>query len=299
MQKRIIYDKKEKSRIDCYLAIIYKNKYSRSYLKKLINRGFVFVNEKLILSCNYMLKYTDEIVIKLNNNNLKKNKINFNNIKLEVIYEDNDLIIINKTYGIVVHPSVGHLSDTLLNLLNVYACGKYIPHLVHRLDKDTSGVIIFAKNKKSKEYIVKQFKDRKIKKIYYTVVYGNFLEDKGIIKAPLSRSIHNRKNISVNHFAKKMAITEFEVISKNFEYSVLKVKIITGRTHQIRSHMKYIHHPILGDRQYGWNIKKKINGNYYYRQMLHSYMIEFVHPTTLKTVNFIANIPDDMISLFK
>jgi 23S rRNA pseudouridine1911/1915/1917 synthase len=298
MQKKIIYDKKEKSRIDCYLAIIYKNKHSRSYLKKLINNGSVFVNEKQTLSCNYMLKNTDEIVIK-STNNLKKNKTDFNDIKLEIIYEDNDFIIINKTYGIVVHPSIGHLSDTLLDLLNIYSHGEYIPHLIHRLDKNTSGVIIFAKNKKAKEYISKQFKERKVKKIYYAIVCGNILENRGIIKAPLGRSIHNRKNISVNPFAKKNAITEFEVIDRNFEYSILKVKIITGRTHQIRSHMKYIHHPILGDRQYGWNVKKKINGKYYYRQMLHSYMIEFIHPTTLKLVNFIANIPDDMKNLFK
>jgi 23S rRNA pseudouridine1911/1915/1917 synthase len=298
MQKKIIYNKKEKSRIDCYLAVIYKNKHSRSYLKKLINNGSVFVNEKQTLSCSYMLKNTDEIVVKFRDN-LKKNKTDFNDIKLEIIYEDNDLIIINKTYGIVVHPSIGHSSDTLLDLLNIYSHGKYIPHLIHRLDKNTSGVIIFAKNKKAKEYISKQFKERKVKKIYYAIVCGNILENKGIIKAPLGRSMHNRKNISVNPFAKKSAITEFEVIDKKFEYSILKVKIVTGRTHQIRSHMKYIHHPILGDRQYGWNVKKKINGKYYYRQMLHSYMIEFIHPTTLKLVKFIANIPDDMINLFK
>ncbi len=169
--------------------------------------------------------------------------------------------------------------------------------MVHRLDKDTTGAIIFAKNEKSKVSLSKQFQKRAVKKIYITAVCGIVLEEKGRIEAPLGRSMKNRKIIEVGPLAKKMAVTEFKVLSRNRDLSLLEVHIITGRTHQIRSHMKYIGHPVLGDIDYGGSTS--INNIDFNRQMLHSYRITFTHPSKGKLTEFVADIPNDMKDLFK
>jgi 23S rRNA pseudouridine1911/1915/1917 synthase len=169
--------------------------------------------------------------------------------------------------------------------------------LVHRLDKDTSGIIIFAKNEKAKINISKQLQKRVVKKIYYAAVKGIITENRGIIKAPLGRSPQNRKLMSVNPLAKKTAITEFRVIGRKTDYTLLKVRIITGRTHQIRSHMKYINHPVIGDRQYG-GPETTVGIKKCERQMLHAYNITFTHPSTSKIVKFTAQLPNDMKEIF-
>jgi 23S rRNA pseudouridine1911/1915/1917 synthase len=294
MQEKLHYENFERERVDSYLASIYKD-YSRSYFQKLILGQKVFVNDKLVVS-SYKLKHGDNIVFEF-----EKEKtiiqINPENIKLDIVYEDNDIVIINKQSGIVVHPSYGHASGTLLNALVAHSSGRYIPYLVHRLDKDTSGIIIFAKNEKSKISISKQLQNRAVKKIYYTAVKGIIVENKGCIEAPLGRSPENRKLMSVSSLAKKMAITEFKVISRKEGYSLLKVRIITGRTHQIRSHMKYINHPVVGDFQYGG--PEIIDGKIYKRQMLHAYNVTFTHPRTSKEISFTASLPKDMSEIFE
>ena len=264
MQENLYYQKLDKERVDSYLASAYKD-YSRSYFQKVAREQKIFVNGKPVLP-SYKLKY-------------------------------NDIIIINKQPGIVVHPSYGHTSGTLLNAIVAHSKEKYNPYLVHRLDKDTSGLIVFAKNEKSKISISKQLQNRVVKKIYYAVVKGTIVENRGRIEAPLGRSPQNRKLISVNSLAKKMAITEFKVISRKDGYSLLEVRIITGRTHQIRSHMKYINHPVVGDFQYGG--PDTINGRRYTRQMLHAYNITFTHPRTSKEITFTAPLPKDMSEIFK
>jgi 23S rRNA pseudouridine1911/1915/1917 synthase len=296
MQERITYKKFDRERVDAYLSLIYKN-YSRSYFKKLINREKVFVNNKSVFA-SYRLKYDDIVTFKLEEE-LHPYVIDIESeeIELNIIYEDDDIIIVNKQSGIVVHPSYGHLSGTLLNALMLRSNGKYNLYLVHRLDKDTSGLIIFAKNEKSKISISKQFQKRTVEKIYFTAVKGTIIENKGIIDAPLGRSLQNRKLMSVNSLAKKIAITKFKVIARKDGYTLMEVKIITGRTHQIRSHMKYINHPIIGDRQYGG--PEIVNEQKYERQMLHAYNIVFTHPKTLKIVNFTAELPNDIKELFK
>jgi 23S rRNA pseudouridine1911/1915/1917 synthase len=293
MQKKIIYEKFERERVDSYLASIYKN-YSRSYFQKLTDRQRVFVNDKII-HASRKLKRGDIITVEFEKE--EKLHINPEKIKIDIIYEDDDIVVVNKQPGIVIHPSYGHPSGTLLNALIGHSAGKYNPYLVHRLDKDTSGVIIFAKNEKAKISISKQLQERIVKKIYYATVKGVITENRGIIKAPLGRSPQNRKLVSVNPLAKKMAITEFKVIERKSDYTLLKIRIITGRTHQIRSHMKYINHPVIGDRQYGG--PETIGVKRYERQMLHAHNITFTHPSTSKTVKFTAQLPNDMKEIFK
>ncbi|GHT47414.1 pseudouridine synthase [Endomicrobiia bacterium] len=293
MQEKIIYKKFERERVDLYLASIYKD-YSRSYFQKLTGKQKVFVNGRSVLS-SYKLKHSDTIAFEFEkeaNLSIKPEKI-----KLNIVYEDDDIVIVNKQSGIVVHPSYGHPSGTLLNALMAHSKGKYNPYLVHRLDKDTSGLIIFAKNEKSKISISKQLHKRAIRKMYYAAVKGTIIEHKGRIEAPLGRSPQNRKLMSVNPLAKKMAVTEFNVIARKDGYTLVEVRIITGRTHQIRSHMQYINHPIIGDQQYSG--PKVIDGKCYERQMLHAHKLTLTHPKTSKTINFTAELPCDMKEIFK
>ncbi|MCA6072231.1 MAG: RluA family pseudouridine synthase [Endomicrobium sp.] len=291
-REKIEYKKFEMERVDSYLALVYKD-YSRSYFQKLIDKQKIFVNDKVVLS-SYKLKRGDIITFEFKKE--EKLKIQPEKIKLDIVYEDDDIIVVNKQAGIVVHPSYGHESGTLLNALMARSGGKYSPYLVHRLDKDTSGLIIFAKNERSKISISKQLQRRAVKKMYYAAVKGIVVENKGRIEAPLGRSPQNRKLISVNPLAKRMAITEFNVVARKDGYTLVEVRIITGRTHQIRSHMKYINHPVIGDQQYGG--PEVIDSKEYKRQMLHAHSITFTHPSTSKSINFTAELPDDMKEIF-
>ena len=288
MPEKIIYDKFEQTRLDVFLAAAYKN-YSRSYFQKLARTG-ILVNGKNVLP-SHKLKRGDEIVFEFQKEE-PLSQIKPENIKLDIIYEDDDIIAVNKQAGIVVHPSYGHPTGTLLNALVAYAQGNFVPFLVHRLDKDTSGLIIFAKNERAKISISKQLQNRTVKKIYYAAVKGIVTENKGRIEAPLGRSPQNRKIMTVNPTAKKMAITEFKTVKRTHDYTLLEIRIITGRTHQIRSHMKYINHPVIGDTQYGG--PETIDGKTYARQMLHAYSVTFTHPKTCKEVQFTAPLPEDM-----
>ena len=254
----------------------------------------MFVNGKKVNS-SYKVKLGDEISYILEEEqiiSLKPEKI-----PLNILYEDKDIIVINKQANLVVHPSFGHETGTLLNALLYHLKGNSSPFMVHRLDKDTTGAIIFAKNEKSKVSLSKQFQKRTIHKTYVTAVTGTVVEEQGRIEAPLGRSMQNRKIIEVGPLAKKMAITEFKVLSRSRDVSLLEVHIITGRTHQIRSHMKYIGHPVLGDVDYGGS--DHLKDIKFTRQMLHSYRVRFTHPTTSKEIEIIAPLPDDMKILFK
>jgi 23S rRNA pseudouridine1911/1915/1917 synthase len=294
MQEKVKYEKFERERVDSYLASIYQE-YSRSYFQKLTDKQKIFVNDKPVFA-SHKLKRGDVISFEFEKE--EKLRIKPEKIKLDIIYEDDDIILVNKQPGIVVHPSYGHPSGTLLNALMAHSKGNYNPYLVHRLDKDTSGLIIFAKNEKSKISISKQLQKRAVKKIYLAAVKGTIVENKGRIEAPLGRSSQNRKLMSVNPLAKKMAISEFKVLARRDGYTLVEVRIITGRTHQIRSHMKYINHPLVGDQQYGGS-EVSIDGKKYSRQMLHAYHVTFTHPRTSKTVEFKAELQNDMKEIFK
>jgi len=291
---KLIYDLDIPERVDYFMNEKH-SEYSRTYFQKLIKNGHVYVNGKQVLP-SHNLKKGDEISYSFEEQetsiSLKPEKI-----PLKIIYEDDDIILINKQPDIVVHQSFGHESGTLLNALMWHFKGKIKPFMVHRLDKDTTGAIIFAKTQKAKVSLSKQFQKRAVSKTYITAVGGIIAEERGRIEAPLGRSRTDRKIIEVGPFAKRMAITEFKVLARTKQFTLLEVRIITGRTHQIRSHMKYIGHPVLGDEAYGGSTS--INNIEFKRQMLHSYRIKFSHPAKGKMVEFTADIPKDMSELFK
>jgi len=278
--------------VDAYLASCLKE-YSRGYFQRLIDMGHVLVNsQKTASSCR--LKEGDEIEIIIVN---KENKIKPENIPLEIVYEDKDIIVVNKRPGLVVHPACGHPEGTLVNALAGHFKGKFVPYLVHRLDKDTSGVMVVAKNEKVKASLVKQFQNRTISKEYIAAVGGNVSENEGRIEAPLGRSHQDRRKIVVGPLAKKMAITEFKVLSRHSGYTVVAAHPITGRTHQIRSHFAFIGHPVLGDETYGGPLK--IGEKSFERQFLHAHKLSFTHPSKAKKVEFSAKLPKDMAWLSK
>ena len=293
MKNKFICEKDTNERLDCFMNKLHKE-YSRTYFQNMIKEGNLLVNGKKVHP-SYKAKQNDSIEYTIEED--VATTLKPENIPLNIIYEDDDVIVINKQADLVVHPSFGHETGTLLNALLYHFKGKYSPFMVHRLDKDTTGAIIFAKNEKSKVSLSKQFQKRTIHKTYVTAVTGTVVEEQGRIEAPLGRSMQNRKIIEVGPLAKKMAITEFKVLSRSRDVSLLEVHIITGRTHQIRSHMKYIGHPVLGDVDYGGS--DHLKDIKFTRQMLHSYRVRFTHPVTSKEMEFVAPLPEDMKSLFK
>ncbi len=212
------------------------------------------------------------------------------NIPLDIVYEDDDVIVINKPQGMVVHPAPGHDEHTLVNAL-LYHCplstinGTFRPGIVHRIDKDTSGLLMVAKNDKAHRSLAKQLKDKTNIREYVALVHGRIAEDEGTINAPIGRSLKDRKKQAVVKDGRN-AVTHFEVLKRYRDYTFVKCILETGRTHQIRVHMKYIGHPLVGDPLYG--PKKTIKGN---GQFLHAGKLGFVHPTTGKLLIFEAPLP--------
>ena len=218
-------------------------------------------------------------------------------IKLDIVYQDGDIAIINKYSGMVVHPAHGHYSGTLVNAILFQIKdlsginGEMRPGIVHRLDKDTSGLIIVAKNDKAHTKLTEMFKNKEIKKTYLAIVKGKVSKETGRIETNIGRDEKDRKKMSVSRDEKKgkLAITTYKVIDSNERYSLLDVNIETGRTHQIRVHMKHIGYPILGDIVYGRPDNKIM------RQMLHAYKLEFKHPITSEEMVLEAQLPKDFV----
>ena len=279
----------ENDRIDVYISKSLGDM-SRNSVQKLIEDGNVKVNEKIIKS-NYKLKRNDQIDITLPD--AEELDIKAENINLEIIYEDDDLAVINKPQGIVVHPAPGHYSGTLVNglmyqLKNLSSInGVLRPGIVHRLDKNTSGLMIVAKNDKAHNYFAECLKEHSIYRIYYALVEGNLKDDSGVINAPLGRSERDRKKRAVTTKNSKEAITNFWVLMRYKNYTLVKLKLETGRTHQIRVHMKYIGHPVVGDDVYGRETNKfGLSG-----QLLHSKTLAFIHPSTGEYMEFDSELP--------
>jgi 23S rRNA pseudouridine1911/1915/1917 synthase len=286
----VIVCDKDGERIDVYISATLEDM-SRNSVQKLIVDGRVTVNEKIVRS-NYKTKINDEIKIIIPEPELLDVKAE--NIDLSIVYEDDDLAVINKPQGMVVHPAAGHYGGTLVNglmyhLKNLSSInGVMRPGIVHRLDKNTSGLMIVAKNDKSHNFLANCLKEHSINRIYYALVEGNVKDDIGKVDAPLGRSEKDRKKRAVTSKNSKVAVTNYQVIKRYGKYTLLKLKLETGRTHQIRVHMKYIGHAVVGDDVYGSKLNKfGLEG-----QLLHSKSVGFIHPTTREYMEFDSELPE-------
>ncbi len=290
---RLVSDKGN-IRIDSWLAEELEE-FSRTYAQKLINSKLVLVNNNPV-KANYKLKSGDEVSVAIPEK--KEFVITPENIDLDIIYEDNSILIINKPKGMVIHPAAGNYSGTLVNALMNY-CGENLsniggnirPGIVHRLDKDTSGILIVAKNNEVHENLSRCLKARCIKRVYIALVKGVIKENTGKINLPIGRHPVNRKKMTVDTKNGREAITHFNVLERFKSATYVELRLETGRTHQIRVHMSYIGHPIIGDKVYGGkgrDYRYGITG-----QALHAVLLGFNHPVTGEYMEFKAEIPDD------
>lgn len=278
-------------RLDKYLSQEYPDK-TRSSLQKLIEDGHVLVNGNKT-SKNYKLRGNDRLCVEFpepEELSLKPEKI-----PLEILYEDGDLLVVNKPKGMVVHPAAGNYEGTLVNAL-LYHCGDSLsgingvirPGIVHRIDKNTSGLLMVAKNDRAHQSLAQQIKEHSFLREYEAVVYGRVKEDSGVVNAPIGRSRTDRKKMCVTRENAKEAVTHYEVIKRYREFTHLKFRLETGRTHQIRVHMAYLGHPIAGDDVYGpKKVITKLSG-----QCLHAKKLGFVHPASNLWMEFESSLPE-------
>ena len=278
------------TRIDVFLS---KNleSFSRSYIQDLIKKGKATIGGKTI-KANYRLREGDIVALAIPKP--EPLEILPENIPLDIVYEDNDVILVNKPKGMVVHPAAGHYSGTLVNAL-LYHCkdnlsginGVLRPGIVHRIDMDTTGIIIVCKNDNAHQHIAKQLAEHSITRKYVAIVSGNIKEDEGVVDAAIARSKNDRKKMTVDKDGKR-AVTHFKVLERLNNYTYIECVLETGRTHQIRVHMSYLHHPLLGDEVYS-NKKEntKLKG-----QCLHAKVLGFIHPSTNEYMEFEAPLPE-------
>ncbi len=293
-EKSLIFTGEDKIRIDLYLT--QKEIYpSRSQIRNLIAQDKIKVNNNPVKP-SYILKNEDVIDLAIPEN--KELEIKAEAIPLDIIYEDEHLVVINKPANMIVHPAGKIRSGTLVNAL-LYHCrdslsgigGIIRPGIVHRLDKNTSGLMVAAKNDFAHLDLSKQIKEHQVTKKYLALIHGSLKEDSGIIDAPIGRSMKNRKKMAVTVEGKsREAVTQFKVLKRFSGYSLVEATLRTGRTHQIRVHLAFIGYPIVGDQLYG-NKKQGLNIS---RQALHSHILDFVHPSSKKYMEFSTPLPQDM-----
>ena len=277
-------------RIDKYLTE--ELEISRSKVQRMIDNGFILVNGKEVKS-SYTLKLDDEIFI--DEEYTEDVDIVPENIDLDIVYEDDYLLVVNKRSGMVVHPAAGNYSGTLVNAL-MYHCnnnlssinGSIRPGIVHRIDKDTSGLLVVAKNDEIHVDLAKQISEKTVTRKYIALVSGVINEDTATIDAPIGRDVNNRKKQAVTDVNSKEAITHFRVLERFNDATLIECKLETGRTHQIRVHLDYIGHPLVNDPLYG---RKKLD-NVEFGQMLHAKTLGFVHPKTREYLEFTVDVPD-------
>lgn len=285
-------EENEKIRIDKYLSE--KLDLSRSKIQKLIDNKKVIVNNKPI-SANYKIKMGD--LIDVNDDLNYEINIEKENIPLDIVYEDDDLLIVNKESGMVTHPAPGHYTKTLVNALlykfDISTTTDIRPGIVHRLDKDTSGLMVVAKNEKTHEKLSEMIKNKEVKRHYIALVEGVIQHETGTIDAPIGRDQYDRQKMAVTDINGKDSITHFKVLKRYKNKTLVECILETGRTHQIRVHMKYINHPVVNDPIYN---KKKSDD---FGQMLHSKSIEFIHPITKKEIFFEVEPPKEFMEKLK
>ena len=288
----IVEDDEAGCRIDKFIAEHMPDQ-SRSYLKSLIEKDMISLNQKAIKKASVKLKTGDEVSVIIPEP--VKLEILAENIPLEIVYEDDDLIVVNKPQGMVVHPAPGNYTGTLVNAL-MYHCGDSLssingvmrPGIVHRIDKDTSGLLVICKNDFAHKDLAEQFAVHSINRIYTAIVYNHFNEESGTISKPIDRSKNDRKKMCIDEDGRH-AVTHYEIKqSLHNNFTEIQCKLETGRTHQIRVHMASIGHPLLGDPVYGpAKCPYTLNG-----QMLHAGTLGFIHPRTGEYVEFNSPLPD-------
>ena len=281
----------QQMRLDKYLADQFPEQ-TRSYLQKLIKDGEVTVNGKNVKT-GYQLSKGDEVSVNIPEP--KELDVEPQKMDLDIVYEDDDVILVNKPKGMVVHPAPGHTTDTLVNGL-LYHCkdnlsginGVARPGIVHRIDRDTTGILIVCKNDMSHNSIAAQLKEHSINRRYRALVHGNLKDDTGTVEGPIGRHPIERKKMAINEKNGKPAVTHYTVLERFGNYTLIECKLETGRTHQIRVHMTSIGHPLVGDEVYGpAKCPFKLQG-----QCLHAMILGFVHPRTGEYMEFSADLPD-------
>lgn len=287
-------------RIDKFLSCRLEE-VSRSYIQKLIKEGHVSVNRKPV-KANYKLGAGDEISVEIPE--AKEPDILPEDIPLDILYEDQDILVVNKPKGMVVHPAAGHYSGTLVNAL-MYHCkdslsginGVMRPGIVHRIDMDTTGSLLVCKNDEAHRILAEQLKEHTIRREYHAIVYGNIKEDTGTVDAPIGRHPTDRKKMSINHKNGKQAVTHYEVLERFGNFTYIRCRLETGRTHQIRVHMASLHHPLLGDEVYGPSSRPPFPG--LKGQVLHAKILGIYHPATGEYMEFDAPLPQYFVDLLQ
>lgn len=277
-------------RLDKFLVKILSSKFSRSFIQKLVSGGNILLNGEAIKSHH---KVNAGEKIEINVPEAKKSSIEAEDIQLDIVYEDEYLLVVNKPQDMVVHPAPGNYSGTLVNAL-LWHCknlsvigGVSKPGIVHRLDKGTSGLLVVAKTDEAHRDLAGQFKNKSIARIYIALVKGIVQLDNGIIELPIARSLYDRKKMAVNFTGSKNAVTHYKVLKRFKSFTLLELRLKTGRTHQIRVHLSYIGHPLLGDDKYGTK-------GILTRPALHAKTLGFIHPVTKKYMEFTSELPQDL-----
>ncbi|MCF0228098.1 MAG: RluA family pseudouridine synthase [Parasporobacterium sp.] len=296
---RIVYsvqDDHEGTRIDRYLAEISEDRLSRNYIQNLIKSGCLLVNNRVVKP-SYGVKSEDIVCFEIPED--QEPEIVPEDIPLNIIYEDSQLIVVDKPKGMVVHPAAGHYSGTLVNAL-MFHCrdlsginGILRPGIVHRIDKDTSGILVCAKSDSAHKCLAEQFKVHSITRKYQAVCVGHFKENEGTVTGSIGRNPDNRKLMAINEKNGRHAVTHYRVLRTLTKHTHIECVLETGRTHQIRVHMASIHHPLLGDVSYGGKLSEyKFRGSNLEGQTLHAKVLGFVHPDTGKYMEFESELPE-------
>ena len=295
--KVLVSEDKHGRRLDKFLAVHFEKDFSRVFLQKLLKAGKVLLNGQ-VPKRHHIVAAGETVEIKIPSP--EESAISAEKIPLDIVYEDKYLLVVNKPQGMVTHPAPGNYTGTLVNALLAYCDdlsgigGVLKPGIVHRLDKGTSGLLLVAKTDDAHKKLAAQFKDKTTKRVYLALVDGNVELDNGTVELPIGRSVRDRKKMAVkfDDESSKEAITHYKVIKRFGDFTLLECRLGTGRTHQIRVHLSYIGHPILGDEKYGTKGKFKM-------PMLHAATIGFTHPVTKKFMEFSSKPPKEMADIIK